>query len=658
MESRSAPSSQSVRDELEKILASAPFAASARSRRFLRYVVEGSLRSEEESFKEYAIAVEVFDRDSTYDPSVDAAVRVEAGRLRARLREYYDDIGRSDPILISIPKGGYRAAFETRAPALENAGPVPPVPAGHVVIASGRQHPLRLWASAASILVFIVMGAWGIYWNRHHGAARRVPGPIVIAVLPFANQTGVQTNSYLSEGLTDNLIRQLAELPQVRVLSREAVSGADPRKATKDLGVTVLLTGELQRNPAGRLVLNSELSNAGDGTVLKSSQFLPDQSDLRSVQADIVHDVIGALGLQLNSREATGALQPMTTSPAAFQDLLRGDSLMLQGDEASLNSAIQLFEDAVKKDNSFAQAFTSLAGAHLTIAIYFELPGEHVELARQYAERAITLDPNISEAHGVLGLVHLMFDWDFDAAQRELAVADRREDAIWHLGCTAHLLETNGNERHAEEDLDRMLEFDPGSVLLVSELGCVNYYAGRYDDSVRYYRQALATAPGSVVANWGLGRTLGSQGKYTEAVADLKRFNSVYGIEHPLTLAEIGYIQAVSGDRPAALETLHRLELKSRTQFVDPFFIAEIYLALNNRDEAFAWLEKAYKIRSPFLISLATDPKWSGVRRDPRLQLLWDRMTSHAPHENATGPQNSANHPQKALLAQPKHGRA
>jgi hypothetical protein len=115
MESHVIPSPKAVRDQLERILASAPFAAAIRSRRFLRYVVENSLKDGGESLKEYAIAVEVFDRDSTYDPSVDATVRVEAGRVRLRLREYYDDFGRNDQILIAIPKGSYRAAFEVRA---------------------------------------------------------------------------------------------------------------------------------------------------------------------------------------------------------------------------------------------------------------------------------------------------------------------------------------------------------------------------------------------------------------------------------------------------------------------------------------------------------------------------------------------------------------
>ena len=114
MESRQTPSAEEIRVELERVLASAPFANSQRSQRFLRFVVEASLNNVEESLKEFAIAVDVFERNTSYDPSINATVRVEAGRMRARLREYYAESGRNDPILIDVPKGGYRATFTER----------------------------------------------------------------------------------------------------------------------------------------------------------------------------------------------------------------------------------------------------------------------------------------------------------------------------------------------------------------------------------------------------------------------------------------------------------------------------------------------------------------------------------------------------------------
>ncbi len=142
--------------------------------------------------------------------------------------------------------------------------------------------------------------------------------------------------------------------------------------------------------------------------------------------------------------------------------------------------------------------------------------------------------------------------------------------------------------------------------------------------------------------NWGLGRSLGREGKYSEALQHLKHFNTTYGVEHPLVLGEIGYIQAVSGDRKAAHATIRRLEYLSRSRYVDPYFTAQIYLALNDRDNTYAWLDKAYKIRSPFLISIATDPKWSAAQGDARFQALWNRMTASA-HVASSSPATSGN---------------
>jgi tetratricopeptide (TPR) repeat protein len=175
-----------------------------------------------------------------------------------------------------------------------------------------------------------------------------------------------------------------------------------------------------------------------------------------------------------------------------------------------------------------------------------------------------------------------------------------------------------------------MLEFDPRSAALIAELGCINYYGGKYDESIRYYRQALAADSGSPIANWGLGKSLVREGRYAEALDTLRRFKAVNGFEPPVITAEIGYAEGASGDRKAAIATVHTLERASAHTFVDPYFVALIYLSLKDADDTYAWLNKAYADRSPFLISIASDPKWAVSRQDARFQNLLGRMTDHA----------------------------
>jgi tetratricopeptide (TPR) repeat protein len=647
MASHLMPDPQAVRAELERILASVPFAASYRSQRFLRYVVENSLEDSHESLKEYAIAVEVFEREASYDPAIDATVRVEAGRLRGRLREYYTEQGRNDTLVIDMPKGGYRATFSERELATSVAAPADPqrlpavqtppadstIPADAQARGIGVLRRMLRWEVAAAIVLCAFLGWALLGHNRHPRIAASTKAPIVLAVLPFSNQTGSDANNYVTDGLTDNLIRQLSELPRLHVMARTAVDRASRQTVVNQLGVKVLLVGKLRRNSEGRMVLDSELSNA-NGTVLRSSQYMADESDMPSVQADIVQDVIQGLGIELDARQSAGAQKPITSSAAAFQAFLRGDSAARDMSPRGMHASLQNYEEAVRQDPQFALAYSAMADSHMLLGLYYEPARDHMPLARQYAERALAIDPSLHEAHGTLGLIHLVYDWDYAAAESELAAADARESAIRALSCTAHLHLLGDREhlRHAEEDLHRMLEFDPHSPSLINELGCVSYYAGRYPDSIRYYREAIAADPQAAVTYWGLGRSLAREGHYSEALETLRRFKAVNGFEPPIITAEIGYSEASSGDRRAALATVARLQQESAASYVDPYLIAIIYLGLKDYDNTYAWLNRAYTARSSFLIGIASDPRWSGSRNDPRFEEIWNRMTESSRH--------------------------
>lgn len=175
MEPTRTPSAAVIHQQLERVLASAPFANAQRSQKFLRYIVECTLKNQEEFLKEFAIAVDVYGRNVSYDPSINATVRVEAGRIRSRLREYYTGDGRNDPVIIDVSKGGYRVTFEQRFPtekvaAEESPSPASPVPA--------QQHPRPawiIWLAIAAILLLAIVGL--ALWTRAPHASTEVPGP-------------------------------------------------------------------------------------------------------------------------------------------------------------------------------------------------------------------------------------------------------------------------------------------------------------------------------------------------------------------------------------------------------------------------------------------------------------------------------------------------
>ena len=253
------------------------FAGSHRSQRFLKYVVEKSFDPGSDALKEYTIAVDVFERDASYDSSIDATVRVEAGRLRSRLHEYYAEDGKDDPLIIDVPKGGYRATVTKRpvAARLWTDG----ASSGHSIRraggpARGEPEAKHMDCGGMHRVSDRPDCGWVALRQQRHAAT---PAPIAMAILPFANQTGVAANGYLSEGMTQNLIRQCSEIPPLKVMSRAAVDRVNRDSAASQLGVTILLTGALRKNADGDLVVDAELSNLKDGSVLRSREYLADR---------------------------------------------------------------------------------------------------------------------------------------------------------------------------------------------------------------------------------------------------------------------------------------------------------------------------------------------------------------------------------------------
>jgi TolB-like protein len=637
------PTSPEIEEELDRILSSKVFAAAQRSQAFLRYVVERSLTDAPTSLKEFSIAIDVFARGHDYDPSIDATVRVEAGRLRNRLREYYDVEGSDDPVYIDVPKGGYCPTFTFRNGRNVAAKEVPLIveQAGSVEATAPRRRVTlswSRWAVAGLVLVALVTaGLWRWHSrNRQEVSDSGAGQQIALAVLPFANETGNKANDYLADGLTNNLIRQLSEIPPLKVMARGAVyrfrSSTDNAVSVgRSLHVNSALTGELHQSN-GKLIVDTELSNMADGSIIESHQYLPEGGDLRPVQASITQDLIHGLKIELDARQSAHMLRPVSSSIDAYQEMLRGEGAARGNSPMELHDAIGHFEQAVKLDPKFTIAWSDLAQAHLLLGIYFEDPRQHMPLASEYATRALRFDSEYGEAHGTLGLVKLLYNWDYAAATSELAAIKNEQSALTVLSCTSHLLAQTGRTRDADEMVHRMLGYDPRSAQLIGELGCIDYYRGDYENAIRHYHEAMAQDPHSPVPYWGLGKTLSLQGKYGEAVKIMQQFKPANGFEPPLLTAEIGYALGREGKTSEAEREVAELREESKSAFVDPYLVSLIYLGMGEEQVTLQWLNRAYVVRSPFLISISTEPKWKAMIARPGLQAFLAKIT---PQEHA-----------------------
>jgi tetratricopeptide (TPR) repeat protein len=386
------------------------------------------------------------------------------------------------------------------------------------------------------------------------------------------------------------------------------------------------LTGEM-RQANGKVTLDTELIDMTDGSIIESHQYLPEGNDLRPVQASITQDVIHGLKIELDARQSAHVLRPVSSSVEAYQEMLRGETAARGNSPMALHDAIGHFEQAVKLDPKFTIAWSDLAQAHLLLAIYFEDPRQHMPQASEYANRALHFDSESGEAHGTLGLVKLLYDWDYAGATSELASIKNEESALTVLSCTSHLMAQTGRTRDADEMVHRMLGYDPESAQLIGELGCIDYYRGDYENAMQHYRDAMATDPHSPVPYWGLGKTLSLQGKYGEAVKVLRQFKPANGFEPPLVTAEIGYALGREGKTSEAQREIAELREESKSAFVDPYLVSLIYLGMGDEQLTLQWLDLAYVVRSPFLISISTEPKWKRMIERPGLQAFLAKMT-------------------------------
>lgn len=182
----------------------------------------------------------------------------------------------------------------------------------------------------------------------------------------------------------------------------------------------------------------------------------------------------------------------------------------------------------------------------------------------------------------------------------------------------------------AEEEVRRLLSYDPQSEMLVSELGCAAYYERHYEDAIRSYRSAMELDPSSPLPYLGLGRSLTQLGKYQEAVDVLDAFSKRNGFAPPILLAESGYTYALSGDRKGAMRRMELLEDQAKSKYVDPYLIALIYHGLHDHTETIDWLQKAAAVHSSLLFSILSDPMWQDSQQHPQLIAIVNKMESKA----------------------------
>jgi serine/threonine protein kinase len=480
------------------------------------------------------------------------------------------------------------------------------------------QHRLRMALAATALILVITAIAAYLLPPRESIQS--------IAVLPFVNEGGAQLD-FLAEGLTDSLIGDLSEVPKLKVISRSSVfqyknRQVDPALAGARLKAQAVLLGRVsQRND--RLLVRLELVNVRDNHRVWGEEYNRIRADLPRMQVEIAREVLSKLRVTLTGDADRQLSRRWTVNPDAYQSYLRGQFLLSRaGTESDVRFAMSYLYSALDKDPHYALAAVGIANGYVLLAD-FASPREAMPKAREFALKAIELPGAQSHGHVALGLVKLLYDWDWLGAEKEFKYDSQlAPKAVNTFSCYLHYTDTLGRTQDAIAALTRLLARDPTSFWNTSELGCVSYYARQYDRALALSRRAVSLNPESQLSYVSLGRAYIQKQMYFEAIAALQRGRSL-DPEFPQILGELGYASAVSGNKSAAQDLLEQLDHIAAHRYVDAYLIALIHLGLNERDRAFYYLEKAYAERSSSMPWLKVEPKFDLIRSDPRyLDLL------------------------------------
>jgi TolB-like protein/Tfp pilus assembly protein PilF len=473
-------------------------------------------------------------------------------------------------------------------------------------------------------LLASVAAAVGFYFYRH--ASNTEVAIESIAVLPFANQSQDQETEYLSDGLTESIINSLAQLPNLRVVPRSSVfrykgQQTDPLVAGRQLGVRAVLVGRVLQRADGLLV-SAELVDVRDNKQIWGDRFNRKLSDLLPLQQEISRRISERLKLSLTGEDERRVARNYTADTEAYQLYLRGRYYWNKRTAEDLKTATGLFQKAIDKDPDYALAYAGLADTYNVFSSYgVAPPREAYPKGKAAAESALAIDDTLAEAHTALGVSLSAHDWNWSAAEDELkrAIELNPNYSTAHYFYSYSVLTPQGRHEEAVAEMKRAQELEPLSLIINTNLGWALIYAGRYKEAEEQLRRTLELEPNFAPIHARLADALTGAGRHEEAIREAvlareRRGSSATGS----LMASLGYAYAAGGKRAEAKRTLAEIKTISAHSYVSAFWVAKIYAALGEKEEAFKWLQRAYEERDFILPRIKVEPGFDKIKSDPR----------------------------------------
>jgi TolB-like protein/Flp pilus assembly protein TadD len=455
---------------------------------------------------------------------------------------------------------------------------------------------------------------------------------LMIVVLPFENLSGGKKHDYFSEGMTEEMITQLARLNPGR-LGVIARTSAMRYKSTdksiceigRELGVSLVLEGSVRRS-GNRVRIAIQLIQVSDESHIWAECYERNLGNLLSFQFQVAAAIAHEIKIKLAPKEKERLASGGAVNPQTYEAYLKGRYLLNRRTLEAVQKSLQYFKKSIDHDPHYAVAFAGLADSYLTHHDLGHLPPrEATTKAKAAARKALTIDPALAEAHTSLGHAHF-HEFNWLAAERDFkrAIQLNPNYANAHFYYANYLIAVGQrNEAIAEARCAQTL--DPVALPAGTNLAAILYFAGHYTEAVEASLRVLEIDSGFGRAYEDLGRAYEQQGTYSQAIAAFEKAVEYSG-RNSRDLASLAHAFAIAGKQRSALKLLQELRELSKKRYVSPYSFALVFAGLGNKREALAWLEKAYQTLDGAIPFIKVNPRLVPLQSDSRFQDLVRRM--------------------------------
>ena len=456
--------------------------------------------------------------------------------------------------------------------------------------------------------------------------------PLSIAVLPFLNLSNDPENEYFCDGLAEELRSALSKVKALHVAARSSSfffkgKAVDVREVGRVLNVTEVLEGSVMK-AGNRLRISLRLVNAATGFQIWSERYDREMCDVLDVQDEITVAVMDALKLTLAGDQMPALFKRHTENIVAYELFLKGRFHYSKRTKDDIQLGIAYFQQAIKLDPNFAQAYVGISESYIVMPVYPYLsPQEAMPRAKAAALKALEIDPLLAEAHTVLAHCLATYDWNWRQAERTFkrALALESDNAITHFRYAQNFLLPNARVDEAIREVRQAMQLEPLSLVISAHLGGIYVCARQYQKGLEEALKTNQLEPRFMVGRAYLAYAYCNNAMFEEALKVCEA-SSQNDHARQLFMAVAGYSYAKLGRRIEAMKVLQQYKDIAKSQYVAAYLVATVHAALGEADLAFATLEQAFTARDWHLLRLKVDPFMDGLREDPRFADLLQRM--------------------------------